>query len=1153
MVTCAACGSESPDEFAFCPHCAAALSVTPAVADERKVVTVLFCDLVGFTAMSEAADPEDVDALLRAYYATARKVIESHGGTVEKFIGDAVVGAFGVPAVHEDDPERAVRAGLRLIRALGNLERPDGKPLEARVGVNTGEALVRLDLSRSSGGGFLIGDVVNTAARLQSAAPANGVVVAGATHALTSAVIDYKLLAPVAHKGKSARVASWLAEGPVSRQGTRTGVAAPLPQVGRDGERDYLVSLFEKATGTSSPQVVLVLGDPGIGKTRLVQELFAHVDGLPAMTTWREGHCVPYGESRTFRALRGIVMAHAGILEGDDAPAVEERLRQAVPEGPEHQWLVDRLRPLVGLEALQADREEHFAAWMKFFEALARRRPLVLIVEDMHWASDAMLAFVEYFSLHVGAVPLLLVCTARPQLFERSAPFAASEGRVTRIWLERLTDEDTSRLVRSLPETAGVGEALIELVVRRAEGNPFFAEELARLLVYATPFDPGGAPGGGLALPRSIQAVIAARVDALSAAAKTALADAAVMGQTFWTGALIALASGESPAVDEALIELLERQLVRRVHDASVRDEDEYVFCHGMVRDVIYHQLPRAARALKHEAFARWIEAKTGERAGDVADVLARHYGTAAELARATGDDRLFAASAPPALRYLSIAGDGVLRLDAAAAARQYARALDLAGPRHVQRPSLLARWAEALFQDGRYRESAAALEEAAASLRAAGDNRAAALALARLADVLYALGDPGVNALLEEAMALLQGEEPSPDMVTVLGRWGKALWLSGAPRAGLEKIEQAVALARRLDEPEPVVLLGYRGGIRCILGDVGGLDDYVAALSAANALAQVREAAVLTFNYADALLSYNGPRAAADVLREGLTSARRRHIEELAAAEATPGVVSPGQTGEWDAETVRRLTVNLIESLGMIGEWDEALAKTAAVTPGLERSEARSDLVIVRTQEAVVRAWRGEAELAAPFLAWLEHRGLESEIPWIAAYALLSTAPVRLRLGEVHLALDLLRRWEARPRPGSGPNYVAYLPEALRTALAGGDEALAARLATGIDPLLPMQRNVLATTQGLLGEREGRYAEAAASFADAAMRWRAFSMPYEEAQALLGQGRCLTALGRAARAGTPLAAARKIFARLGAAPALEEADAAISSLAGRR
>ncbi len=303
MLICPSCGAENPAAAKFCMECACALAAPAAIPEERKSVTTLFCDLVAFTAMSEAADPEDVDAVLRRYHAAARKVIESHGGTVEKFIGDALVGVFGVPAVHEDDPERAVRAGLRIVEALEGMTRPDGSPLQVRVGVNTGEALVRLDVTPGSGEGFLTGDAVNTAARLQAAAPPGGVAAGQATHDLTVHAIVYEALAPVAAKGKTEPVAAWLARAPLSRSGAVVDRAGLTPLVGREVELVYLRALFDKAASTASPQFALVVGEPGIGKSRLVSEMLAHVDARPEMVTWRQGRCLPYGEGVTFWAL----------------------------------------------------------------------------------------------------------------------------------------------------------------------------------------------------------------------------------------------------------------------------------------------------------------------------------------------------------------------------------------------------------------------------------------------------------------------------------------------------------------------------------------------------------------------------------------------------------------------------------------------------------------------------------------------------------------------------------------------------------------------------------------------------------------------------------------------------------------------------------
>ena len=617
----------------------------------------------------------------------------------------------------------------------------------------TGELLVAHDVDPTLGAGFVAGDAVNTAARLEASAAPGSVVVGELTHRLTDHAIVYDEAPPVAAKGKARPLRRWVAQRPVARRGEETG-GRLSPLVGRDSDLAFLVSLLRKAVDGGSPQTVLIIGDPGIGKTRLVRELFALVDASPEFVTWRQGRCVPYGEDRTFWALREIVRAHAGILRTHDPETTAELLERVVAEGPDHRWLCERLRPLVGLDTGEVEPEENYAAWLQFFRDAASQRPLVLVIEDLHFADEAMLEFVDYAAGQATDLPLLVIGTARPEVFGQRPAFAASGGRVTRMWLDRLSDDETRRLVGSLPEMSERERATVDLVARRAEGNPFFAEELARLLAES----PGGGDGSA-ALPQSVQAVIAARIDTLSPAAKATLTDAAVVGVVFWRGALLASAGRAEDDVKESLAELVGRQLVRGVREPSLEGEEEYAFCHGMIRDVAYGELPRGARAGKHAAFAGWLEAKVGARArGDLSDVLADHYAAAAELARAAGDGRLEATATAAAIEYLAVSGDRAIALDVGAATRRYARALDLAGPAHGRRPALLSRSAEALFQQGRYRDAAAALLEAAVGFRAAGDPREAALAAARRADVLYALGDPGVTLQLEGALALLEG-----------------------------------------------------------------------------------------------------------------------------------------------------------------------------------------------------------------------------------------------------------------------------------------------------------------------------------------------------------------------------------------------------------
>jgi class 3 adenylate cyclase/tetratricopeptide (TPR) repeat protein len=1117
MIICPSCAIELPEGSRFCLSCGARLAAPATAVEERKVVTTLFCDLVGFTAMSEAADPEDVDAILRQYHAASRKVIESHGGTVEKFIGDAVVGVFGVPVVHEDDPERAVRAGLRLVQALDGLERPDGSPLQVRVGVNTGEALVRLDVDPLSGSGFLTGDAVNVAARLQAAAPPGGVVMGETTFDVTGRAFACEQLAPIAAKGKSEPVAAWLAKAPLARTGTPSDRERLTPLVGRDAELACITALFDKAVSSSSPQFALIVGEPGIGKSRLVAELFACVDDGPELVTWRQGRCLPYGEGVTFWALGEIVKAHAGILETDDSATAEAKLDAVVPDGPDRPWMANRLRALVGLEAPPAGRDENFAAWLRFVVHLALAEPLVLVLEDLHWADEGLLAFIEHLATHADAVPLVMIGTARAELFEQHPTFAAGSTHLNRISLEALTREQTERLVNGLVGGAEVLSQRIAHIAAHCEGNPFFAEESARLLtdrVQGTP------------VPASVQAVIAARLDALPRDHKAVFGDAAVVGGVFWNGVVAALGPRKPEDVDAALRDLVTKQLVRRVRESSMLGENEFAFAHALARDVAYGQLPRAVRARKHAAVGAWIEGKAGDRLEDSAEVLAHHYETALDLARAIGDVGLARSLVEPAVCNLALAGDRALPLDVAAAERQYARALELAGAESAQRPRLLVSWAQALKLSSRYREADDALEEAVAGLKAAGSFRAAAAAMMNLMMVRATLGDPGADELRLEAVALLEGDGPSPEMAAVLCGWGSGLLVVEAQHeAAIEVLGRAIAISEQLGLPQAAKALGMQAMARCDLGDPGGLDDYHRAFAAAEAQGLGPELCALYRNYASSISTFEGSQAALGAVRKGLAFARRRGLQAF----------------------VLELRANLCYVLVEAGAWDEALAGAAEDIPALEEAEDVWSLVEVRYAQALLFARRGEPEEAEPFLAWMLEKGREIGALWLLIECLVGAAAVQFGRGETGAALDLLDEWATMPRTGGSPGDVERVPEAMRMALAGGNSDLAANFVEGMAPRLPVEQNVLASGRALLAQHRGEHGEAAVGFADAARRWHGFGVPYEEGHALLGHGRCLVALGRAPEAAAPLAAAREIFARLGARPALAETEAVLA------
>ena len=671
MTVCAACGRESPDDARFCAGCGAPLAAHAAPREERKVVSVVFVDLVGHTARSESADPEDVRATLAPYHARARGELERFGGTVEKFIGDAVMAVFGAPVAHEDDAERAVRAALAVRDALVD----DG--LEVRLAVNTGEALVALDARAAEGEALVAGDVVNTAARLQSSAPVNGVLVAEGTHRATDRTIEYAVADPVRAKGKSDPIPVWLALRPRARFGVDVGQHGGAPLCGRDVELRLLRDAFERATRERATQLVTLVGVPGIGKSRLVWELFRHLDARPGLVFWRQGRALAYGGG-PFGAVAEAIRAHLGVLESDGPPELEAKVTAAVEElfddPRDRSWLGGLLRPLVGLErGASAGREESFAAWQRLIEAIADREPLVLVLEDLHWADDGTLDFVEHLVDWTSDAPLLVLCTARPELLERRPAWGGGRLNSLTIALGALSDDDSALLLAELLDRPTLDVEVQTRLLQQTGGNPLYAEEYARMLGAAA----------GAELPDSVQGIIAARLDLLDPPEKQLLQDASVLGKVFWRGGVEALGAD---AADELLHRLVRKEFVRRERTSSMAGEPEFAFRHALVRDVAYAQLPRAARAEKHRLAAEWIAASGAPRP----DLVAHHYVQALELARATGADT--AQFERPAREALRAAGDRAASLGAYHdAVALYRRALELVPEGEERRRVLLA------------------------------------------------------------------------------------------------------------------------------------------------------------------------------------------------------------------------------------------------------------------------------------------------------------------------------------------------------------------------------------------------------------------------------------------------------------------------------
>jgi class 3 adenylate cyclase len=827
VVTCPSCGQENPDGARFCNACASSLQADERpLGEERKTVTVVFVDLVGFTAQAERLDPEDVRGVLSPYHARVRAELERRGGTVEKFIGDAVVAVFGAPVAHEDDPERAVRAALAIRDWIA--EQSD---LQVRIAVNTGEALVSVGARPAEGEAMVAGDVVNTAARVQAAAPVNGVLVGETTYRATRDAIRYRDAQPVQAKGKAEPVRVWEAVEAVARFGVDVPERARTTIVGRERELKLLLSILGRVREERSAQLVTLVGVPGIGKSRLVGELFRVVDREPELISWRQGRCLPYGESVTFWALGEIVKAEAGILESDTPEEAERKLgsavRRLVPEASEARWLETELRALVGLTAdgRQASAEAAMAAWRRFFEEIAERGPAVLVFEDLHWADDGLLDFLDDLVDWLRSVPLLVVGTARPELLERRQGWGGGKANATTISLQPLGDEDTARLLSALLERplqlADDQQALLE----RAAGNPLFAEQYVRMLTER------GTTGE---LPESVQGVIAARLDALPRREKELLQEAAVHGKVFWLGG-VAAASGV-PAVDaERLLRTLERKdFVRRERRSAVAGDTQYSFQHVLLRDVAYGQIPRRARAEKHRRAGEWIE-RLG-RPDDHAELLAYHYKQALELARAAGieDDPSLVQRSRESLR---AAGERALALSAyESAAAFFADALALCPNDDPGRPRLLLQRARALLPLGG--AGLDLLTEALEGFRAAGDVEGAAEAATVAARFSWFAGDRAATdryiAVALDAVADQPGSRARAEALTnqsgflmLAARYDESI------RVGAEALPLVEALGMEEQRARLHIVVGTA---RWGLGDTRGLDEIETGISIAEA-----------------------------------------------------------------------------------------------------------------------------------------------------------------------------------------------------------------------------------------------------------------------------------------------------------------------------
>jgi class 3 adenylate cyclase/tetratricopeptide (TPR) repeat protein len=1110
--TCAACGTLVPPGGRFCPSCGTPLQdAGPAEApvEERRVVSILFADLAGFTSRSDHADPEDVRRTLMPFHAIAKEEIERFGGALDKFIGDAAMGVFGAPVAHEDDAERAIRAALAIQARTSEMDIP------VRAAVNTGEAVVTFGTGPQVGEN-VAGDVVNTASRLQSVAPHGGVAVGESTYRTTRGAVDYRELEPVTVKGKAEPLRVWVVEG-VREEAPGRADDEATPFVGRERERSLLRELFARAIRERSLQLVTIVGDPGIGKTRLVGDLRDHVLAHEEATTWYRGRCLPYGESVTFAPLEEVVREATGVRRSDAreeaAGKLDRHLRALEPRAEDTDWLRARLAPLLGLVDVEGQaavaREESFAAWTRFLGDEAALAPTVLVIEDLHWADPAMLDFLDQLGDHLPDAPLLLVATARPELFDSRRDWGAGKPNSSTVTLSPLTEDDMQRLLAELlVRTVLPPEAQAPLVAS-AGGNPLYALEFVRMLA-----DQGAvADASSIALPETIHGLIAARLDALTSAQRSLLQDAAVVGDPFWSGAVASMHGGED--VTASLAELRRRGLIRRTSSQTMTPEDEYAFTHGLIRDVAYGRIPRAGRATRHLAVARWLEETAGDRLEDRAELLAHHTTQALTLSIAAGVPDDVTALTQDARRFLLLAGQRQMPIDVPQAATYLRRAMELTPVGDPQRPTLLRRGTELAWRAGKVDvdEAIRAYREAMDEALANGDEHEAAFCMRRLYFQLGFRGDTeAARKLLDRGIDMLERREgETPELLAELYACrAEDEMFSGRTKGSLEWADRALALPHSASVD--MMALHIRGNGRCELGDLDGMDDLWDALHRAEA----------SGNGVDLAQSYS-------YLSEwvGLQEGPMRSLEmNRAQVEACEVRGMAGQT-MWSTA----------ESLWMLydaGRWDEALVRAARAIEWATQQEDSQVGTVALTYSARILAHRGQVDEAAALVERYLHTARQIGDLQVTSPALVTAAVVASMNGDAPTAVGHLREFDDATQDGPTEYRELQLPEAIRICRTLGDLELAEALAGTRPVFVTRTRNSMMSVRALLAEMRGDHEDAAARSEEAADAWSGWDDPFERAHALDGMARCLSAIGVTEDAASAKSEARAIFSSLG-------------------
>jgi class 3 adenylate cyclase/tetratricopeptide (TPR) repeat protein len=777
----------------------------PAPTAERRLVTVLFADLVGFTVLSEPADPEDVRELLSAYFDICTSLIERYGGMVEKFIGDAVMALWGAPVAQEDDAERAVRTALDLTQAVALLGEELGRPeLQLRAGVATGEAAVNL---RARGQGMVAGDLVNTASRIQTAAAPGTVLVSDATRRTTEAAISYKDAGTHLLKGKEEPVQLYEAVRVVAGVGglmKSEGLEPPF--VGRDRELRFVKDLFHATAEDRRAHLVQVSGIAGIGKSRLSWELFKYLDGLSASAWWHRGRCLSYGEGVTYWALAEMVRGRAGILEAEGRASALTKLHETVvehvPEEEERRFVEPRLAQLVGLEERSSsDKTELFSAWRLFFERLARTYPVVMVFEDMQWADPSLVEFIDHLLDFSRNHPMLVMTLARPET-------ETSESRrrnVTSIYLEPLDPTSMGRLLDGF--VPGLPLELRAKILERAEGVPLYLVETVRMLLdkgLLVREGPAYAPAGEIStleVPETLHALVASRLDQMPTEERLLVQDAAVLGKSFTRQAVAAVTDRLVGDLDGLLASLVAKEVFSIQLDPRSPERGQYAFVQDLMRTVAYETLSRHDRRRKHLEAADYLESAWGQDEEEIVEVVASHLLSAYRLDESAEDASV---TRERARIMLVRAGERAASLAAGEEAEGY---FDKAAPlsdSNLERAELVERAGQMAELRGRAEDAIVRYEQAVALFEEAGQTRQAARCEARIAGVEYQMGliERAVDRMLR-AREAMGGDEADPDLATVSAQLGRMLALADRSEEAAPHLEEALELAELLELPE--------------------------------------------------------------------------------------------------------------------------------------------------------------------------------------------------------------------------------------------------------------------------------------------------------------------------------------------------------------